>query len=397
MSNLSNGLFKLRFSKTSKQDSYDLYSMSMEMRRLFLAIDETKIVSQVASQLKMELSFVRNGVIELLKKELIQPAGHFKLCTDHNFSKLLKINLHYILGRKAIAYTCVDKELKNMNLSHDQVPVDLIEDVVVAVSSIISNSSVRSKFCEYMKITLPLRIQIKKITGWDNNKMIKDVPAVTRGKTKKIIDRIIAVRSGGDPSIENNIKTKLVLKGINPNKYSGNTVDDPKTIAQLRKMANAMGVDITVTRGRIRKIIERIVEVRSGGDPTIENNIKTKLALKGINPFKYSRETLDDPKIIARLHKMAAAMGINLNSTRGKAKQIIDRIIAVRSGGDPTIEKDIQIKLMFKGINPDKYSRDTLDDPKTIARLFNMANAMGVDLNPRSIPKDVIGYSEYLQ
>jgi hypothetical protein len=115
--------------------------------------------------------------------------------------------------------------------------------------------------------------------------------------------------------------------------------------------------------------------------------------LKGINPNSYSSNTLDDPKTIARLRGMAAAMGVNLTTTRGKTKQIIDRIIAMRSGGNPTIKNNIKVKLMLKGINPNSYSNNTLDDPKTIARLRKMAAAMNVDLDPQSTLKAAGYYS----
>jgi hypothetical protein len=46
-------------------------------------------------------------------------------------------------------------------------------------------------------------------------KVIKK-PDRTEGKTKLIIDGIIAQRSGGDPTIAKVIRTKFMLKGINP-------------------------------------------------------------------------------------------------------------------------------------------------------------------------------------
>jgi hypothetical protein len=244
MSNFSNDLSQMRFRKSLKEDSSNLYSMNMNMCRLFFAIDETKTIFQMASQQKMDFTVVADCIFKLWKQGLIKPVAQSKLCVDHNFSKLLKINLHYIIGRKEIAYTCVDEELKKLDLPHDQVPVDLIPDVVTAVSSKISDSEVRREFCEYMKSALPLRTKMKKVSRWDNIQKIVDVPDATRGRTKQIIDRIIAVRSGGNPTIENNVKIKLMLKGINPNSYSGDTLDDPKTIARLRKMAAAMSVDL---------------------------------------------------------------------------------------------------------------------------------------------------------
>ena len=41
--------------------------------------------------------------------------------------------------------------------------------------------------------------------------------------------------------------------------------------------------------------------------------------LNGINPKSYSIDTLDDPKTIERLRKMATDMGVNLESTTPRA------------------------------------------------------------------------------
>ena len=250
MSNFSNDLSQMRFRKSLKKNSHNLYSMNKEMYRLFFAIDETKTIAQVASQQQMDFTFVADYIFKLWKQGLIKPVGESKLCVDHNFSKLLKINLHYIIGRKDIAYDYVDNELKKMNLSHHQLPVDLIPEVVTAVSSKISDPSVRKSFCEYMKATLPLRTRVKKMIRLDKVEKVTKVPTGTRGKTKQIIDRIITGRSGGDKFIENNIKIKLMLNGINPKSYSIDTLDDPKTIERLRKMATDMGVNLESTTPR---------------------------------------------------------------------------------------------------------------------------------------------------
>lgn len=64
------------------------------------------------------------------------------------------------------------------------------------------------------------------------------------GKTKKLIDAIIQQRSNGDPLIAEMTKTKMIMKGIDPNKYTSSTPDDPSVIEKLEKLAKELGLTI---------------------------------------------------------------------------------------------------------------------------------------------------------
>ena len=56
------------------------------------------------------------------------------------------------------------------------------------------------------------------------------------GKIKQLIDFIISQRAKDNPMLERVIKTKLVLKGINPIKYTQMSDDDPVILAKLERM-----------------------------------------------------------------------------------------------------------------------------------------------------------------
>jgi len=56
------------------------------------------------------------------------------------------------------------------------------------------------------------------------------------GKIRQMIDSIITQRAKDNPMLERVIKTKLILKGINPNKYTLQSDDDPGVLAKLEKM-----------------------------------------------------------------------------------------------------------------------------------------------------------------
>ena len=56
------------------------------------------------------------------------------------------------------------------------------------------------------------------------------------GKIKLMIEKILAERSKGNETLARVIKTKLILKGIKPAKYSDQSDDDPEIIKKLEKM-----------------------------------------------------------------------------------------------------------------------------------------------------------------
>lgn len=64
------------------------------------------------------------------------------------------------------------------------------------------------------------------------------------GRIKQIIDQILKQRAGNDAVLVNTTKTKLILKGVNPDKYTAASADEPATIDKLKVIASEMGVRI---------------------------------------------------------------------------------------------------------------------------------------------------------
>ncbi|MBN1980443.1 MAG: hypothetical protein JW795_02855 [Chitinivibrionales bacterium] len=63
--------------------------------------------------------------------------------------------------------------------------------------------------------------------------------------------------------------------------------------------------------GKIKKMIESIIEQRSGGNTTIALTTKTKIILKGIDPGNFTPQSDDDPETIEKLRKIAQELGIS--------------------------------------------------------------------------------------
>jgi hypothetical protein len=64
--------------------------------------------------------------------------------------------------------------------------------------------------------------------------------------------------------------------------------------------------------GRIKYLIDSIIEQRAKGDPAIINTTKTKLLIKGINPDKYTPQSDDDPVVISKLEGIAKEFGLSI-------------------------------------------------------------------------------------
>jgi hypothetical protein len=65
-----------------------------------------------------------------------------------------------------------------------------------------------------------------------------------KGEAKKIIDIIVMARSKGDPAMMSIVRTKLILKGLNPSRFSADSDDDPLIIDKLKQAAREFEVAI---------------------------------------------------------------------------------------------------------------------------------------------------------
>ena len=64
------------------------------------------------------------------------------------------------------------------------------------------------------------------------------------GQAKRLIDAIIAQRSGGNPTLMITTRTKIMLKGVNPERFLTSTPDDPVIINKLRQIGRDLVVNV---------------------------------------------------------------------------------------------------------------------------------------------------------
>jgi len=64
------------------------------------------------------------------------------------------------------------------------------------------------------------------------------------GKIRKMIDAIITKKAGGNPTLVHITKTKMLVKGINPDSYTAQSEDDAEVIRKLDAIAKEFGIKL---------------------------------------------------------------------------------------------------------------------------------------------------------
>ncbi len=64
------------------------------------------------------------------------------------------------------------------------------------------------------------------------------------GQVHAAIQKIIASRSNGNPALAQATSTKLLMKGIDPSKWSPASADDPAILAKVKQAAADFGVTV---------------------------------------------------------------------------------------------------------------------------------------------------------
>ncbi len=63
--------------------------------------------------------------------------------------------------------------------------------------------------------------------------------------------------------------------------------------------------------GQIKKMIDFIIEERSGGNPALAKITTVKINLKGINPEKYDETSEDNPVVLEKLKILAKDLNLD--------------------------------------------------------------------------------------
>jgi len=64
------------------------------------------------------------------------------------------------------------------------------------------------------------------------------------GQTRRMLDSIVEQRSKGNPTLRAVTVTKLILKGIDPDRFTATSPDDATVVAKVRAIAAELGVKV---------------------------------------------------------------------------------------------------------------------------------------------------------
>ncbi len=64
--------------------------------------------------------------------------------------------------------------------------------------------------------------------------------------------------------------------------------------------------------GKVKTLIEQLIQLRTNGEHTLVAPLKVKLIMKGIDPDMFDADTPDNPLVIQRVVAIAKEMGYEL-------------------------------------------------------------------------------------
>ena len=64
----------------------------------------------------------------------------------------------------------------------------------------------------------------------------------------------------------------------------------------------------------------------------------------------------------------------------GRIKNMIDTVIEKRSAGNPGHAANTRVKMIMKGIYPDKYTATSQDDLVIIEKLLTLAKELNIEI-----------------
>lgn len=89
---------------------------------------------------------------------------------------------------------------------------------------------------EILESIIPGNVSTATLYGTTDTVQMPKEAVEMAGKIKWMIKEIVAERSKGNEMLAKAVKTKLILKGINPAHYSDQSEDDPTIIGKLENM-----------------------------------------------------------------------------------------------------------------------------------------------------------------
>jgi hypothetical protein len=218
--------------KRSEHINMSDFSNDIKTFNVLFALDGRRSVQTIASEDNFDIDELSNKMKDLYDRGMIEKTNENVISRGRSKKLLDAIILKRSRGVGAIAKAIKIKiALKGINPDH--ITEDTPDDPALL-----------------MKL-----IALARSYGL----VVKNKAERTKGRIKLLIDSIITQRSGGDPMVAKMLKTKFMLKGINPDAYSLDTPDDPSMVRKLTDLANKLGIKIPNLRAHSAEKIEKML------------------------------------------------------------------------------------------------------------------------------------------
>jgi hypothetical protein len=175
---------------------------------------------------------------------------------------------------------------------------------------------------------------------------------VMPGKIRQMIDTIIGQSAAGNPMLQRVIKTKMILKGINPAKFTDDSVDDPAIIAKLENMMQSFGASCSKTEEAIAQKPSRgKIQTAFSSLPKTADCVKDlRNQLSALDPVMvlFFASTRHAPETISRYMKeafpKAQVFGCSTAGEITSGRMLSDSVVAM--GFDKAMVWDLKIEIV---------------------------------------------------
>lgn len=222
---------KTIFKRSARVNMSD-FSSDIKTFNVLFAVDGKRSVQTIATEDNFDLDELSNKMKDLYDQGMIENTMDSVMSRGRSKKLLDAIILKRSRGVGAIAKAIKIKiALKGIN--PDNITLDTPDDPVL----------------------LRKLVALARSYGL----VVKTKADRSKGRTKLLIDTIITQRSGGDPLVAKMLKTKFMLKGLNPDAYSLDTPDDPGIVRRLTDLAGKLGIKIPRVQARSAEQIEQML------------------------------------------------------------------------------------------------------------------------------------------
>jgi hypothetical protein len=384
---LSPDFAKLRFRKTLRQKEGS-FALNGPLYELFFAVEENRSVAQIATELGIPLADVRLGLERLCAQDMIAPLGDQGPCLPNTAMAQIQRLFGLAMGGQTQASSEMLQVVRQLSEDGHHISLAQARTFLNRLCDRIPKAEARQHF--RTRVGSLIREQ-RSAPSTPRHASPPGDAQTSRGRTHEIIKAIIKARSCGNPDHVARLRNAFRRYGIDPDRYGEETWDDPKVVVRLERMARKTGIILPdagrCTTAELRRLLDAIIKERHGDAPDLAKRLTNQLQLKGIHPGLHGNERTVNAGTLDQLHRFAKELGIDTTHlrqapvapmTRGRIRQMLDRILQHPSPGGDSRVMALRTKLLLRGIDPEAYTDQSPDDPVVLRQVEEIAHRLGI-------------------